>query len=232
VRVDKRIILALGGGLVLGAMGGWYVGYAMGATRALAQAGGIGAARSEGAPQGAMSGAPGAAGPGPGAAQTVMPGAAQAAGPAMPPGRPVQDPVALQNRILAERQAVAADPGNLEAWAALGNDLFDAGQFQGSVEAYQKVLDRDPDNPNLLTDQGVMYRHLGRFDKAVANFLRASRADPRHLQSQYNLGVVYAEDFHDAPKALKAYRRVLEIDPTAPQAQLAREAIARLQARP
>jgi len=80
----------------------------------------------------------------------------------------------------------------------------------------------------VLTDQGIMYRETGAFDRAIANFEKANRLEPTHVQSLFNLGVVYAYDLKRTDKALEAFRRVVEVAPTSPQAAQARQAMAAL----
>ena len=63
-----------------------------------------------------------------------------------------------------------------------------------------------------------MYRALGQFDKAVENFRKASEANPRHLQSLFNLGVVYAYDLKQPKKAIEAWEKVVAADPSSAQA--------------
>lgn len=148
--------------------------------------------------------------------------AAPAAGaaPAMPP-RP--NPMEYQERIAANQKVVEADPRNEKAWIAMGNDYFDLQQAQSAVDAYSKALALNPKNPDVLTDQGVMYRQLGAFDKAIANFKQAGKLNPRHLQSFFNLGIVYAQDKKDNDNAAKAWAKVIEIDPSSPQAAQAKQ---------
>jgi cytochrome c-type biogenesis protein CcmH/NrfG len=155
------------------------------------------------------------------AAAAAQPGA----GPAMPP-RP--NPMEIQERILANLAAVAADPKNLQAWIQLGNDYFDTQQAQKSVDAYAKALALAPGNPDVITDQGVMYRQLKAFDKAIANFTKANQLRPNHLQSLYNLGLVYADDLKQPEPARKAWNRVIQLDPASQQAALARQGLAAL----
>jgi len=153
-----------------------------------------------------------------------------AAAPAMPPG---PNPMELQQRIATNKQVVAADPRNLQAWIALGNDYFDLHQAKDSVDAYAKALELDPGNTNVLTDQGVMYRELRQFDRAVADFQKAVKLDPGHLQSLFNLGIVYAQDLNKPAEAIKAFTKVTELAPASPQAAQARQMIAGLkQAKP
>ncbi len=61
-----------------------------------------------------------------------------------------------------------------------------------------------------------MYRQLGAIDKAIADFQKAGRINPRHLQSWFNLGIVYAQDKKDNAAAAKAWNKVIEIDPCQP----------------
>ncbi|HEY6874675.1 MAG TPA: tetratricopeptide repeat protein [Geobacteraceae bacterium] len=128
-------------------------------------------------------------------------------------------PTDYQTRITEAEKIVAQDPKNLQAWIQLGNDYFDTGQAQKAIYAYGMALELKPNDPNVLTDQGVMYKQAGAFDKAIANFEKAQQIDPTHLQSLYNMGVVYAEDLKQPDKAIKVWSRYLELDSTSPTAQ-------------
>lgn len=138
-------------------------------------------------------------------------------------------PVDASVQIAAAQAVVEKDPKNLRAWIALGNLYFDSRQAQKSVDAYAKALELSPDDPDVLTDQGVMYRALGAFDKAVSNFERANQIAPQHLQSLFNQGVVYAYDLKDRQKAEAAWNRLLQIAPQSDQAAQARQALTELQ---
>jgi tetratricopeptide (TPR) repeat protein len=149
--------------------------------------------------------------------------AAQA--PAAGTGVPRPNPMEYQERIAANKKIVEADPKNDKAWVALGNDYFDLQQAQSAVDAYGKALALVPANPDVLTDQGVMYRQLGAFDKAIANFQQAGKINPMHVQSFFNLGIVYSQDKKDNPAAVKAWTHVMEIAPASPQAAQAKQFI-------
>lgn len=141
-------------------------------------------------------------------------------------------PTDYQRRITEAEKIVAQDPKNLQAWVQLGNDYFDTGQAQKAIFAYGQALEMKPDDPNILTDQGVMYKQVGAFDKAIANFEKAQQIDPNHLQSLYNMGVVYADDLKQPDKAIKAWSRFLAIDSTSPTAQQIKGMLERLKAAP
>ncbi|HIJ88618.1 MAG TPA: tetratricopeptide repeat protein [Desulfuromonadales bacterium] len=100
----------------------------------------------------------------------------------------------------------------LATWKELGNIYFDTNQPELAIKAYDRALALQPDDTDILNDQGAMYRQTGDFNKALANFERASRADPNNLESLYNSGYVYAFDLNNIPKALVIWRRYLVLE--------------------
>jgi cytochrome c-type biogenesis protein CcmH/NrfG len=121
--------------------------------------------------------------------------------------------VNYQQQITTLEGIVARDPENRNAWVQLGNNYFGSDQPIKAIEAYDKALELGPDDPNVLTDQGTMFRRVGWYDRAVSNFQRAAELDPNHVQSRYNLGVVYRYDLQDFPKAIAAWESFLALNP-------------------
>lgn len=140
--------------------------------------------------------------------------------------------VNVQQTIKMLEGVVATDPKNRNAWVELGNTYFDSQQPMKSIDAYTKALELNGNDPNVLTDRGVMYRQLGWFDKAIDDFKKANQVDPRHIQSLYNLGVVYRYDLQDFVSAREAWKRYLEISPTGPSADKIRELINEIDTQP
>jgi len=132
-------------------------------------------------------------------------------------------PVAPNNNVQLLERIVQEQPQNFNAWVQLAHSLFDANQPMEAVKAYGRALELQPDNADLLTDQGVMFRRLGWFDQAVKNFERAAQVDPQHIQSLYNLGIVYRYDLADLPKAISAWERYLKRNPTGPSSDQVRQ---------
>jgi cytochrome c-type biogenesis protein CcmH/NrfG len=213
--LNRNIMLALAGGLAAGLFMGYFLF--------------SGESKDGGGPVVAASAAPlmpvpslggGVPGAMPGAMSGAMPGAMPGAG-ALPSPE-------VQARIARIEAAVLADPKNHDAWVALGNDYFDSHQFQKAVDAYAKALALKPDDPNVLTDQGVMFRNLGQFDRALANFQKSNKLDPAHVQSLFNMGVVYANDLHKPDEAAKAWNKVIATAPGSDQAAQARQMLSQL----
>lgn len=116
-----------------------------------------------------------------------------------------------QTAILEE--IVKREPDNRNAWAELGHKYFDTNQPMKAIEAYAKALELNGNDPDILTDQGVMYRRVGWYDKAISNFEKAHRIDSHHQQSLYNLGIVYRYDLKDFARAIDVWEQLLAIDP-------------------
>lgn len=122
----------------------------------------------------------------------------------------------------------AAPSGDAQQWIAIGNRYFDTHRRLEAIEAYANALALDPDNPDVLTDQGVMYSETTQYEKAIANFRKAHAIDPTHLPSLLNLGMLYAQYLKDYEQAIATWKRVIEIAPTTVQAAKAHAYIERV----
>jgi len=205
--LNRNIMFALAGGLAAGFLAGYFVfgGESHDGARPVVAA-----------PTGPIMPAPSLGGGMPGAAPGAMP-----SGPVLPSAE-------VQARITRLEATVLAEPKNFAAWFSLGNEYFDTHQHQKAVEAYGKGLAIKPDEPNVLTDQGVMYRDLGQFDNALANFQKANKLNPNHVQSLFNMGVVYSSDLHKPDEAAKAWNKVIALAPGSEQAAQARQMLSQL----
>ncbi|MGK2905298.1 MAG: tetratricopeptide repeat protein [Desulfuromonadales bacterium] len=133
--------------------------------------------------------------------------------------------VNTQKELQILKEVLEKEPANRNAWVQLGNKYFDTNQPMESIEAYDKALAIDDNDPNVLTDQGIMYRSIGWFDKAIENFGKANKLAPRHTQSLLNMGIVYRFDLEQNDKAKEAWLKYLEIDPTGETADRVRTMI-------
>ncbi len=122
--------------------------------------------------------------------------------------------VNYQQNIKMLEGIVGKEPDNRNAWVQLGHNYFDSNQPIKAIEAYDKALEMDGNDPDVLTDQGIMYRRVGWFDKAIENFIKANKRNPRHENSLFNMGIVYSQDLGDKVKAEEAWNRYLELVPT------------------
>ena len=139
------------------------------------------------------------------------------AAPAPVPQGPL--PMEVASRVQALKDTVKKDPKNLSGWVELGNLYFDSDQPKEAIDAYRQYLALNPDNPDVRTDMGIMYRKLGDFDRAIEEFKKAAQSDPKHVNSRYNLGLVLLHDKRDIPGAIKAWEEYLRVDPKSERAE-------------
>jgi cytochrome c-type biogenesis protein CcmH/NrfG len=112
------------------------------------------------------------------------------------------------------QQRVNANPKDVAALTELGNISFDASRWPEAIGYYTRVLNETPGNPDVRTDMGIAYYYSGDPDRALKEFDRALRDDPRHAQTLFNVGVVKMDGKNDAKGAIAAWESLLKIDPT------------------
>ena len=134
------------------------------------------------------------------------------------PGPPKPSPLEVASKIKTLDEILQKDPKNLPAWVELGNLYFDSDQPKEAIEAYGKYLAAKPDNPDVRTDMGIMYRRLGEFDRALEEFRKAAQSDLRHINSRYNIGIVLLHDKQDIKGAITAWEDYLKVDPESERA--------------
>jgi cytochrome c-type biogenesis protein CcmH/NrfG len=128
-------------------------------------------------------------------------------------------PAEVASKIQVLRDIVQKDPKNLAAWVELGNLYFDTQKPNEAIQAYSQYLAVKPDNPDVRTDMGIMYRSLGDFDRAIEEFRKAAQSDPKHVNSRYNIGLVLLHDKQDIKGAIKAWEDFLKVDSKSERAQ-------------
>jgi tetratricopeptide (TPR) repeat protein len=117
-----------------------------------------------------------------------------------------------QKRADDLRQALERDSTNVDARVALGNLLYDTGNWPEAIIQYRAVLRRDSTRTGVLVDLGVCYYNLGQGDEAEKLFRLAVQRDPHQPVALFNLGIV-SERRSEFDIALQFYHRALESGP-------------------
>jgi cytochrome c-type biogenesis protein CcmH/NrfG len=142
-----------------------------------------------------------------------------------PPGL---SPAELTGKIQALKDILQKDPKNIAAWVELGNLYFDSDQPREAIEAYNKYLAVKPDNADVRTDMGIMSRKLGDPDRALKEFRAAAQADPKHVNSRYNIGIVLLHDKQDIKGAIKAWEDYVKVDPQSERGKRVQEQMGKM----
>jgi cytochrome c-type biogenesis protein CcmH/NrfG len=163
-----------------------------------------------------------------GAQAAVSPAAASAPAAAAPAAaaRPMLD----EAQVTAMRTVAERDPKNVESRIQLGNLYFDAERYQDAIGWYEQAFALDGSNANVSTDLAVSYYYTNQVDKSLEQFARSLTADPRHVKTYLNMGIVRAFGKQDLKGAAEAWEQVLKLAPGSDEAQAARRALDNLNA--
>lgn len=128
-------------------------------------------------------------------------------------------------RVQALQTVAEKDPKNVESRVQLGNMFFDAEQYPQAITWYEQALVLNPADPNVSTDLGVAYYYTNQPDRALAQFEKSLAADPRHIKTLLNVGIVRAFGKNDLPGAAKAWEEVVALSPDSPEGQAAKKGL-------
>ena len=118
--------------------------------------------------------------------------------------------VAEVNRL---KRLLQESPEDDQVLLRLANLYYDAAMWEQAAGYYESVVELIPASADLLTDLGLCYRGLRRYDDALAKFEIANGLDPAHWQSLYNTVVVAAFDVNRIDVAMRALVAIESLDP-------------------
>lgn len=154
----------------------------------------------------------------------------QSSGFKYPGGTVETGPVQTVDEINLLRDAAKKDPGNVQTWIRLGNDLMDAARYDEAIDAYRKALALDPKDVDVRVDMGTCYRRTGKPEIAAAEFRKAIEINPNHIAAHKNLAIVLAFDLKDNKGAITQFQKTLALEPNGVDAGRIRLEIERLKA--
>lgn len=90
--------------------------------------------------------------------------------------------------------------------------LAEQGKYDEAIERYEKALDKDPEQPNILANMADAYSKTGKNDKARECYEKAIAIRPSDAALQNNLGIVLSSMGKDA-EAQEAFKKAAALDP-------------------
>jgi cytochrome c-type biogenesis protein CcmH/NrfG len=129
------------------------------------------------------------------------------------------------SRVAALQESANKSPRDPAPRIELGNLYFDSERFADAARWYEAALGLEPRNVNVSTDLGIAYYYMNQPDRALEQFDRSMKIDPRHTKTLLNIGIVRAFGKQDLDGASKAWQRVVELAPGSPEADRARQAL-------
>jgi tetratricopeptide (TPR) repeat protein len=102
------------------------------------------------------------------------------------------------------------DSNNTEGWFNLAR-LYQTSKPLKAIEIYERILDREGDDWEILLQTAEIYNSLGRFDDAADKFKRMVELDPSNTVLRRQLAETYARGGKTA-EATKILETILETD--------------------
>ncbi len=160
------------------------------------------------------------------AAKAVAPAAAQQ-GSVQKQASAAEMQAALTQAAAPLLEAINKNPGDYDSLVQLGNLYYDAQQYPGAIQYYEKALVLHPENPDVRTDMGTAYWYTGNADKAVEAMQTSLKYRPGHPQTLFNLGWIKWQGKADPKGAIEAWEKLLKSNPDYPQKQQVEQYIAK-----
>lgn len=115
--------------------------------------------------------------------------------------------------IKEEERRAFIDPAKAEEEKELGNDYFKKGDFSNAVKHYTEAINRNPDDPKLYSNRAACYTKLAAFDLGLKDCDMCTKLDVKFIKGWIRKGKIL-QGMQQQSKALSAYQKALEIDPT------------------
>lgn len=90
--------------------------------------------------------------------------------------------------------------------------LAEQGKYDEAIERYEKALDKDPEQPNILANMADAYSKAGKDEKARECYEKAIAIKPTDAALHNNLGIVLSGMGKDA-EAQEAFKKAAALDP-------------------
>ena len=114
------------------------------------------------------------------------------------------------------RQKIADAPDDPNAYAELGNQFADAGDYASAAAAYRESLRRDTRNATVMKDLGAALHLLNRGEEAKHALRLSLHLDPSCAETWRNLGVVFSCET-EWGLALECFKEALARNPSWPE---------------
>lgn len=126
----------------------------------------------------------------------------------------------LEEAIVYLEKCVKIHPTYKNPYLLMGNSHFFLGNYDKSIEAYQKCLKLDPNFKDAINNMAVAYRDAGRkagekennLPKAEALLLKSLEVNPNDTETLRLMGITYGIAGQHT-KAITFFERVIKLEP-------------------
>lgn len=126
-------------------------------------------------------------------------------------------------------QAVLKDPRSAHAQMVLGNAYLKLGESKQADRRYLEAMRLDPKNPQPVTLHAMVLGAGSRGAEALRILSRVEREHPRYARAWLLDGLLSSHSRSTVPRAIRAWKRFLALEPHSPLAPAVRGSIAAAQ---
>ncbi|XP_052755021.1 stress-induced-phosphoprotein 1 [Galleria mellonella] len=119
----------------------------------------------------------------------------------------------VEKKIVEEEKKAYVDPVKAEQEKELGNDYFKKGDYSTAMKHYSEAIKRNPDDPKLYSNRAACYTKLAAFDLGLKDCEQCCKLDPKFIKGWIRKGKIL-QGMQQPSKALSAYQKALELDPS------------------
>jgi Tfp pilus assembly protein PilF len=146
---------------------------------------------------------------------------------AQPQITPEQQKAMVAQAVAPLLAALKDNPNDFDTIVKVANLYYDGQQYPDAIQYYERALQIQPKNADVLTDFGTAIWYTGDADKAIAEFQSALRYQPGRASTLFNLGIVRWQGKMDPKGAVQAWEELLQKNPDYPDKQKLQEFIDR-----
>ncbi|MGE3315998.1 MAG: tetratricopeptide repeat protein [Planctomycetaceae bacterium] len=129
------------------------------------------------------------------------------------------------------RKIIALEPDNALGYIGLGSCRIDQHDLQGAEENYRRAAKLDPKSSMASLGLGSVFLQRDEFEAAIEFYTRALALAPDLPDPHWGLATTY-DEMGDRQKAGHHFREFLKIAPDSNLAPIAKQMLARYEARP
>ncbi|XP_047506803.1 stress-induced-phosphoprotein 1 [Pieris napi] len=119
----------------------------------------------------------------------------------------------VEKKIVEEEKKAYVDPVKAEQEKELGNKFFKKGDYSTAMKHYTEAIQRNPDDPKLYSNRAACYTKLAAFDLGLRDCEKCCKLDPKFIKGWIRKGKIL-QGMQQHSKALTAYQKALELDPS------------------
>ena len=132
------------------------------------------------------------------------------------------EPSTLERAIEAYERAIELDPDFADAHCNLGAVSYNLGRRPTARRSFERALELEPWHVEAHFNLGNLLEEDGRHEMALRHYQAALQADPLHADLHVNIALVY-EHLNFLRKGRDHWRRYLQLEPSGPWAEVARQ---------